>query len=294
MTESETRPSQSKPIGERFRCFSFVDRITRHVPGHIEGLYTVPAHASRFPASLMAEAVGQLAAWSAMSQLGFAWRPVAGLAAQARYHRVPLPGQTLVLEADLERCDAEAVAYSGRAIIDDRLALELVDCVGPMLPMDGFDACDAVRGDFDLLIGVGAPAGRFDGVPTPQITVLENAPGKRLQALLAVPARDQAPYFGDHFPRRPVFPGTLLLDALTGLAVELAQQAAPLHGAGTLVPTKVSDVKIRSFTVPGATLQLEIVLLEADVQGARLKLAARDEGKSVATARVDVAVQAWT
>ena len=52
----------------RFRAFSFVDRITRLDPGHrIEGLYTVPATASRFPAALMAEAVGQLAAWSAMS-----------------------------------------------------------------------------------------------------------------------------------------------------------------------------------------------------------------------------------
>ena len=41
----------------RFRAFSFVDRITRSEPGRrIEGQYTVPASATRFPASLMAEA----------------------------------------------------------------------------------------------------------------------------------------------------------------------------------------------------------------------------------------------
>jgi hypothetical protein len=34
----------------RFRAFSFVDRITRIDPGRrIEGFYTVPATASRFP-----------------------------------------------------------------------------------------------------------------------------------------------------------------------------------------------------------------------------------------------------
>ena len=51
--------------GERPGAFSFVDRITHRAGGRIEGEYTVPAAATRFPASLMAEAVGQLAAWSA-------------------------------------------------------------------------------------------------------------------------------------------------------------------------------------------------------------------------------------
>ena len=255
--------------GGRFRSFSFVDRITRLEPGRVEGRYTVPERATAFPASLMAEAVGQLAAWASMSQLGFSWRPVAGLATEARYHLVPRPGQTLQLEADIERCDSEAVAYTGRATIDGVLALELVDSVGPMLPMAEFDAAEAVRADFDTLVGAGAEANRFGGVPRPQLQVLDEVPGERLSAQLAVPARHAAPYFADHFPRRPVFPGTLLLDALAGLAVQVAQQAAPLRGAATLVPTKVSQVKIRAFTDPGALLQLQVELLEADAQQAR-------------------------
>ena len=56
----------------RFRAFSFVDRILAHAPGAtVRGRYTVPAHATRFPASLAAEAVGQLAAWAAMRSLDF-------------------------------------------------------------------------------------------------------------------------------------------------------------------------------------------------------------------------------
>lgn len=275
-------------MSERFRAFSFVDRITQRAGGHIEGQYTVPANATCFPASLMAEAVGQLAAWSAMAELDFAFRPVAGLASETHYHQIAAPGQTLSLEADIARCDPEAVAYSGRALIDGRIALELVDCLGPMLPMNDFDAPEAVRSDFDTLCTVGAAAGRFTGVPAPAIEMKEHSAGQRLRATLRVPHRLGTPYFDDHFPRRPVFPGTLLLDTLAGLAVQLAREALPGPASAALMPKQVSQVKIRSFTAPGATLELEVDLLEKEADRARLKLGARNEGKSIASARIEV------
>ena len=271
----------------RFRSFSFVDRITRREAGRVEGHFTVPL-GSHFPASLMAEAVGQLAAWSSMAQLDFAVRPVAGLARTVHYHQLPYPGCTLQLQADIERCDAEAVAYSGKAFIDGRLALELVDSLGPMLPMEEFDAPEAVRGDFHTLLGGGAAAHRFGGVPLPDLHDLQAEAGERLSATLRVPEATDAPYFSDHFPRRSVFPGTLLMDALALLSVQLVQQSAPLSGAAELVARKVSQVKIRSFTAPGAQLQLEVVLQDIDAQRARLKVAARSEDKTVASARIEV------
>jgi 3-hydroxymyristoyl/3-hydroxydecanoyl-(acyl carrier protein) dehydratase len=277
-------------MAERFRAFSFVDRITRLEPGHrIEGRYTVPASASRFPASLMAEAVGQLAAWAAMSQVGFTHRPVAGLAGETRYEGTVEPGQTLDLEADIERCDEEAIAYGGKASIDGHRVLELIHCVGPMLPMEEFDAPDAVRADFETLIGPGAPAGRFNGVAAPTIKLIAHVNGEKLRAELHVPSN--APFFGDHFPRRPVFPGTLLMDSLSTLASQLAREAAPLRDA-ELAPSLVTDVKIRSFTTPGQTLELQVDLQSATTASAQLKLAARAEGKSVATARIEISRRA--
>jgi 3-hydroxymyristoyl/3-hydroxydecanoyl-(acyl carrier protein) dehydratase len=271
----------------RFRSFSFVDRITRRDAGHVEGHFDVPL-AVCFPASLMAEAVGQLAAWSSMATLDFAFRPVAGLASAVHYHQIPKPGCTLQLHADIERCDAEAVAYSGKAFIDGQLALELVDSVGPMLPMQEFDEPEAVRADFHTLLGAGATPGRFGGVPLPELHDLRAQPGERLAATLCVPEAAAAPYFADHFPRRPVFPGTLLMDALAALSVQLVQQSGPLAAAGELVTRKVTQVKIRSFTAPGARLQLEVVLQDADAQRARLKVTARSEDKAIATARIEV------
>ena len=274
----------------RFRSFSFVDRITRREGGRVEGHFGVPLGV-HFPASLMAEAGGQLAAWSAMAQLDFAHRPVAGLADAVHYHALPHPGCTLQLQADIERCDAEAVAYSGKAFVDGRLALELQDSVGPMLPMDEFDAPEAVRADFHTLMGGGVAPGRFGGVPLPDLQDLQLLPGERISARLRVPEQADAPYFQDHFPRRPVFPGTLLMDALATLSLQLAQASAPLAGAHGLATQKVGLVKIRSFTAPGTPLALEAVLQDIDAQRARLKVAARSEDKTVATARIEISAR---
>ncbi len=48
-------------------------------------------------------------------------------------------------------------------------------------------------------------------------------PGESGTGTLAVPA--DAPFFRDHFPRRPVFPATLLLDAQIGLALAVAAES---------------------------------------------------------------------
>ncbi len=271
----------------RFRSFSFVDRITRREGSRVEGHFAIPLGV-HFPASLMAEAVGQLAAWSAMAQLDFVHRPVAGLAGAVHYYQLPRPGATLQLQADIERCDAEAVAYSGKAFIDGQLALELQDSVGPMLPMEEFDAPQALRADFHTLLGAGAAVGRFGGVPLPELLDLQGQPGERLGATLCVPAAADAPYFADHFPRRPVFPGTLLMDALATLSLQLVRQSGLLAAAGDLVTPKVSQVKIRAFTAPGARLQLEAVLQDIDPLRARLKVSARSDDKTIASARIEV------
>jgi 3-hydroxyacyl-[acyl-carrier-protein] dehydratase len=156
-----------------------------------------------------------------------------------------------------------------------------------MLPLDAFDAPEAVRADFEVLRGAGAPAGRFQGVSPREVTLIERTPGERLHAELHVP--ETAPFFGDHFPRRPVFPGTLLLDTQIGLAVQLAGEAAPLRHAGLLAPVRVSDVKMRAFISPGQVLELRLELQSATPEGATVGLVARANGKPVSTGRADIA-----
>ncbi len=67
--------------------------------------------------------------------------------------------------------------------------------------------------------------------PRRELETTGHVRGERITATLQVPGEGDAPYFADHFPRRPVFPGTLLIDALAGLAVQLASEALPRRPA---------------------------------------------------------------
>ena len=72
-----------------FAAFSFVDRITEFAPGkRARGEFWVPEAVSAFPSCLVAEAVGQLAAWVAMNRVDFRGRPVAALATETRFEGI--------------------------------------------------------------------------------------------------------------------------------------------------------------------------------------------------------------
>ena len=273
-------------MAERFSAFSFVDRIAQVEPGvRAVGRYAIPGDLRRFPSALVAEAIGQLAAWAGMAKLGFRRRPVAGLAGEIAYLGVASPGDLLELAVEIETCDEDAIAYGGAARVNSVPLLELKHCVGPMLAMEDFDAPEAVRADFEVLCAMGAPGGRFRLLPEPAVEVLERTPGRALRAVLRVP--ESAPFFGDHFPRRPVFPGTLLLHSEVELALELAREGA--HGTPPFHPARVTDVKMRSFILPGQTVELRIELQPERAGAVTASLAARIEGKTVSTARVEIA-----
>ena len=275
---------------DHFAAFSFVDRITELEPGsRARAIFDVPGGLPAFPACLVAEAVGQLAAWVAMAQIDFRGRPVAALATETIFHRDVAPGSRLDLAVDIESCDDEAVAYGGSAEIDGETVIELKHCLGPMLPVQDFDSPDAMRERYRLLCGEGAPSGRFRGVANPELVSIENAPGKAARALLRVPR--SAPFFADHFPRRPVFPATLLLDSQIRLTMELARSGIEVSSGMALVPQRMTNVKVRSFIVPGQDVEIATELVSAHGASGTARLTAAIDGRSVATARLEIAAR---
>jgi 3-hydroxymyristoyl/3-hydroxydecanoyl-(acyl carrier protein) dehydratase len=281
-----------------FAAFSFVDRITEFVPGkRARGIFHVPADVASFPACLVAEAVGQLAAWVSMEHIDYRGRPVAALAFETRFLHAVAPGDELQLNVEIDDVDDDAVSYRGWADVNGTRVIELNDCLGPMLPVADFDAPEALRERFALLRGAGASPDRFHGVVEPAATLVEHVPGESMRATMQIPT--SAPFFADHFPRRPVFPATLLLNAQIGLASTLAHEALARMRAREdyvgrvlprLTPTRMTHVKMRAFIVPG-----QVVDSRGEVTGTadgvtRIALSARDgDGKTIATARVEFA-----
>jgi 3-hydroxymyristoyl/3-hydroxydecanoyl-(acyl carrier protein) dehydratase len=273
----------------RYAAFTFCDRITRHVPAQrAEAHFAIPGTLDSFASCLVAEATGQLAAWVAMAHVGFRSRPVAALANETRYLRDVRPGETLELAVDLEQCDEETVAYSGRASVAGTAVVELVDCVAPMLPQDEYDSAEDLARQFALLCGEGAAPGRFGGVPAHALETVEDVPGTLRRALLRVPVA--APFFADHFPRRPVYPATLMLDA--ALAVAQAFVAGTGNAGTTWRPARVTHVKMRDWTLPGQTVDIGVTPLAATATGPRVAITARIGERTVATARAEFTAKA--
>jgi 3-hydroxymyristoyl/3-hydroxydecanoyl-(acyl carrier protein) dehydratase len=269
-------------------AFLLVDRIIEIVPGtRARGRFAISDHLPEFSPCLVAEAVGQLAAWVAMAKSDFQSRPVAGLAGEVKFRQPAVPGTTLDLEVELENCDRDAVLYNGWARVENGPIVELSRCVGPMLPMEDFDDPEMVRERFALLCGTGVPPQDFSAniAPSPLLVVFHHDPCKRLRAKMQVPS--SAPFFVDHFPRKPVLPATLLLDAQAQLAIRLAADALHPDVARLLRPTRVYNMKMRSFVHPGQALEIDAEILTADRASVEIGLAAEIEGQRVSTCRLE-------
>jgi 3-hydroxymyristoyl/3-hydroxydecanoyl-(acyl carrier protein) dehydratase len=272
-----------------FRAFSFVDRVTSVEPhARITGTYAIPADVECFPSSLVGEAVGQLAAWGAMSAVDFQRRPVAGLAGAIDLLSPVRAGQILELVATLESIDNEAISYRGEAHVHGSPVIRLHDCVGPMIPVEDFDDPQALRDRFALLCGSGAIPGAFRGVPALTLEPTGGEPGQSLRASFQVPS--SAPLFADHFPRRPVFPGSLLMHLNLQLAASLAGQIPLGNGTSWTVRT-ISDVKLRTFIPPGERLECEARLSEHTDDSALLAVETRKGKKVIGGARVRLGTQ---
>ncbi len=273
-----------------FRAFSFVDRIhSIGSGGQITGQYGIPPGLTCFSHSLVAESVGQLAAWASMTVTGFTVRPVAGLAGKVELVSPVQPGQHLDLTATIESVDQEAVAYSGVACVQGETVLRLHHCVGPMMPLSEFDDPQLVKDRFDLLGNKGAEPGAFGGVPDLSLDGHDITSDESIQAVLRVP--DQAVFFADHFPRNPVLPGTLLTDVNLGLATELMNRTAPPPEGSRWLPKEVLDVKLRAFIPPGATLELIARKTDSSDRTAKIVMQIHQDGKRIGSCRVNLALE---
>jgi len=315
-------PRTPERMDAHFRAFSFVDRITsvQHVTD-ICGRYVIPSDVGEFPVALVGEAVCQLAAWAAMSALKFTHRPIAGLAGciefsggAERGHLCPQqlsngkkliqrtpsalresssiarswssmlrPRGVLELAANLESVDTECVVYNGTAHTDGRLIVRLLDCLGPMVPLADLDNPRALANRFEMLCCPGAAPGGFRGLPPLALERTAGGTAREARASFRVP--HSAPFFADHFPRHPVFPGSLLMHLSLQLGAMLVSELPP-PVSGRWGDWTILDMKLRSFIPPGTVLELNARLKPRSQASPMIAVEARTSGDLVATARL--------
>lgn len=282
--------------------FLFVDSITHLIPGsktlgmkHVtpQDDYLIPDVSSGklcFVPALVGETVGQLAAWNAMVSCDFKKRPVAGIAERAVLHRPVYVGETLSLHSEIQKLDESMIQYVGEARVGDELVFEL-SALGPMLPMTDFIDESLVRHQFESIDSSG-------GIQKPRLPdsaadityahpesvaklvhfdrVMTHEEGVSITAEKYI--APDAPYFHDHFPRKPVLPMTILLECIMNLADTFVRAA---HVDNTYIVQEMRRIKMNDFVLPGDILTTELSLKSHQHNQLVLKCRVSRSGKRV-------------
>lgn len=109
-----------------------------------------------------------------------------------------------------------------------------------------------------------------------KVTALE--PGKRIVGLKTITLTESC--FNGHFPRKPLFPGPLVIEAM----IQLLGWAAisKMEYTTTVVLTALQDVTVPTDLSPGTTLELEGRLMGSNPRGSVGQCWARVDGEVVA------------
>lgn len=280
--------------------FLLVDRILQLSPAeHIRGIKHIThddpylcddGHGRLcFIPSLIGETLGQLAAWNVMSVHDFRVRPVAGIASSACLFRPAYVGETLLLESFIDDLDDSTVRYHSIARIGDEVVFTLNDALGPLLPMDDFIDNNEVRLQFSELDRPGdwppaiatPEAMSIDTPLLPRVSmcfdrILRSEPGVQLWAEKRISR--SAPYFPDHFPKKPVLPMTVLLESKINLArefIKLAGFKAHYH------VQELRKIKMKEFVLPGDILVSHLKLKQQEGDTLILSFSSEVAGKRV-------------
>ena len=93
------------------------------------------------------------------------------------------------------------------------------------------------------------------------------------------------PYFNGHFPRYPVMPGVLIIEALAQTAACMVIQNLNLNATGKLVYfTTIDEARFRKPVVPGDALHLHVKELQHRKNVWKFQGEAKVDGQKVADA----------
>lgn len=92
--------------------------------------------------------------------------------------------------------------------------------------------------------------------------VIECEPGVRLRAIKNVTFNE--PFFQGHFPKNPILPGVLIMEALAQATALLTSQSADKSDQGrtTYFLAGIDNARFKRQVVPGDQLSLEVTYLK--------------------------------
>jgi 3-hydroxyacyl-[acyl-carrier-protein] dehydratase len=110
--------------------------------------------------------------------------------------------------------------------------------------------------------------------------ILEIEKGKKAIALKNVSIDE--PHFSGHFPKDPVMPGVLILEAMAQTGGLAFQSSFESGGEGIPVLARVEEFRLKGRVIPGDQVIIEAEVLQIFSDLAKVQVLARVEGEAVA------------
>jgi 3-hydroxyacyl-[acyl-carrier-protein] dehydratase len=116
--------------------------------------------------------------------------------------------------------------------------------------------------------------------------IVELEPGVQIVAVKSLTMAEE--YLADHFPRFPVMPGVLMLEAMTQASAWLIRISEDFAHS-MVVLKQASNVKYGQFVEPGQTLCVTAEILKDSQNETRLKTRGTVDGRTTVSARLVLA-----
>ncbi len=113
--------------------------------------------------------------------------------------------------------------------------------------------------------------------------ILKLEPGHRIQAVKCVALSED--YLADHFPKFPVLPGVLMIEAMTQSAAWLIRKSENFSHAIVMLK-EARNVRYANFVQPGQTLNITAEITEQDERFTTVKANGKVDGRSCVGARL--------
>lgn len=111
----------------------------------------------------------------------------------------------------------------------------------------------------------------------------ELQPGERIAAVKTLSLAEE--YLADHFPRFPVMPGVLMLEAMTQAGAWLVRAGEDFRHS-MVVLKEAKNVKYGQFVAPGQTLQVTAEIVEQTEEETTLKARGSVDGRTTVSGRL--------
>jgi 3-hydroxymyristoyl/3-hydroxydecanoyl-(acyl carrier protein) dehydratase len=254
-----------------------------------------------FSPVIIAEAAAQLVSWVIVTARDFTVKPVITLVDTYQCLGHVRPGDQLEVRGVIENLSEEGALAHGSILLHGKPVLEMSHAVCYLYPLSELERPERARLQFKNLYDPAAPLPQHP--PGPEIRRMrEQVPLHPRQWIDRVVALEHdnkivgiknvtatEDFFNDHFPDKPILPGVVIIECMTGLAKLFADRLLEQQGSPDkkAILKHSEKIKFRTFVQPGDQLVIEAQLTAFTEHTSAFTARAALHGKNAASMRVE-------